>query len=186
MDAQTAETRVLAAAYELFYERGVQAVGMDEIRATSGVSLKRLYKLFPAKERLVESYLRQRDERLRESMTRYVEAHESPERRLLAVFDWLHEWFSEPDFRGCAFINMFGELGSTSPVVIDATRAHKEAVRQYLTELVAAADQPAWLTDQLALLVEGAITTAAIFGTAEPARQARAAAARLLTTTRND
>ena len=49
MDPQTAKARVLDAAEELFYGRGVQDVGMDEIRSASGVSLKRLYRLFPAK-----------------------------------------------------------------------------------------------------------------------------------------
>jgi hypothetical protein len=27
----------------------------------------------------------------------------SPGQQILAVFDFLHEWFSEPDFRGCPF-----------------------------------------------------------------------------------
>ncbi|GAA3352443.1 hypothetical protein GCM10020366_02110 [Saccharopolyspora gregorii] len=47
MDQRTATTRLLDAAEELFYARGVQAVGMDEIRAASGVSLKRLYSASP-------------------------------------------------------------------------------------------------------------------------------------------
>ena len=25
-----------------------------------------------------------------------------PDERVLAVFDWLHQWFGEPGFRGCA------------------------------------------------------------------------------------
>jgi AcrR family transcriptional regulator len=33
--------RVIAAADELFYRHGIQATGMDEVRAAAGVSLKR-------------------------------------------------------------------------------------------------------------------------------------------------
>jgi len=57
MDSAVVRGRVLDAAEELFYGRGIQSVGMDDIRGTSGVSLKRLYQLFPAKEQLVEAYL---------------------------------------------------------------------------------------------------------------------------------
>ena len=39
--------RVIDAADALFYSRGIRAVGMDDVRNEAGVSLKRLYALFP-------------------------------------------------------------------------------------------------------------------------------------------
>jgi AcrR family transcriptional regulator len=180
VDAETAEVKALDAAEALFYRRGVQTVGMDEVRSASGVSLKRLYSLFPSKGDLVEAYLRRRDGRWRRRLAEYADARTSPEERILAVFDWLFLWFSEPDFRGCAFINSFGELGATSQAVADIARLHKDEFRRYLAGLVAAANRPTRLTDHLVLLAEGAMTTAAISGSAEPARQAREAAQLLL------
>ncbi|MGH3392653.1 MAG: TetR/AcrR family transcriptional regulator, partial [Actinomadura sp.] len=169
MDSETAEARVLEAAETLFYARGVQAVGMAEIRTAAGVSLKRLYRLFSSKDALVAEFLRRHDQWRREALTAYVDAHaDSPRERILAVFDWQYTWFSRPDFRGCAFTNCYGELGATSAMVVEVTRAHKAAIRQYLADLVAAAGEPAWLTGQLELLAQGAIVTAAIFGTPEP------------------
>ncbi|MEV1023167.1 TetR/AcrR family transcriptional regulator [Streptomyces sp. NPDC050264] len=172
--------RVLDAAQKLFYGRGIQAVGMDAVRNASGVSLKRLYQLFPSKEALVLQFLRQRDARWRQTLTDHVEAQPAPEERITAVFDWLHKWFSEPGYRGCAFINSFGEMGAVSPDVAAQARHHKRAFHDYLAQLVTAAGRPAELADQLALLAEGAITTAAVFGTPEPAHQARAAARLLM------
>lgn len=180
MDTQTAQTRLLDAAEELFYGRGIQAVGMDDIRSASGVSLKRLYQLYPSKESLVDAYLRRRDVRWRQSLESHADAQAAPLERILAVFDWLSDWFGEADFRGCGFINAFGELGATSPAVAEVARAHKEAFRRYLGRLVAAAGGEAWLADQLTILAEGAMTTAAICGSSEPARQARDAARTLL------
>ncbi|GHG52442.1 TetR family transcriptional regulator [Streptomyces griseocarneus] len=177
---EDAEGRVLDAAEELFYAHGLQAVGMDALRTASGVSLKRLYRLFPSKEALVEAYLRRRDERWRAELAAYADARPAGRERLLAVFDWLGTWFAEPGFRGCAFVNSFGELGSSSPGVAAAARAHKDAFRRYLAGLAAGAGAPAHLADQLLLLAEGAITTAALSGTAAPARQAREAAGVLL------
>ncbi|WP_156769594.1 TetR family transcriptional regulator, partial [Nocardia sp. 852002-20019_SCH5090214] len=43
-------TALLDAAERLMYAHGVQAVGMDRIREVSGLSLKRIYSMFPTKE----------------------------------------------------------------------------------------------------------------------------------------
>jgi AcrR family transcriptional regulator len=164
---------VLEQAEALFYERGVQQVGMDEVRTAAGVSLKRLYQLFPSKDRLVEEYLLARDARWMNAVTAHAINAGNP---VLAVFDWLAEWFAEPDFRGCAFVNAYGELGTASPAVAAIARRHKEAFRGLLRDLADDVE----LGDQLTLLAEGAITMAAITGTVEPAHQARRAAEALL------
>lgn len=180
MDQQTAQDRALDAAEDLFYRRGVHAVGMDDIRDTSGVSLKRLYQLFPNKEHLVTAFLRRRDVRWRGGLTEHTGRVADPRERLLAVFDWLHTWFTDPDYRGCAWINCFGELGATSPAVAEEARTHKEGFRRILRDLSAAAGHDDDLAEQLLLLAEGAIVTAAITGDPAAARQARTAAAKLV------
>ncbi|MEU4100296.1 TetR/AcrR family transcriptional regulator [Streptomyces tanashiensis] len=181
MDAETAELKVLDTAERLFDERGVQAVGMDAIRTASGVSLKRLYQVFPSKDLLVEAVLRRRDEAVRAALTGHgARTAEGPYERALAVFDWLAGWFAEPGFRGCAFINTFGELGGVTPVVAGIARDHKEALRAHFAEQTDALGAPPVLADQLALLANGAMAVAGITGSPEPAAQAKAAARVLL------
>ena len=184
MDTEAAREQALAAAREqaldaaeeLFYARGIQTVGMDDIRGASGVSLKRLYQLFPAKELLVEAYLKRRDVRWRQRLAEHVDGYEEPEQRILAVFEWLGRWFAEPDFRGCAWINSYGELGATSPRVVTQVRAHKGAFKDYLEGLSTEAGLPDVVADQLFLLAEGAMVTAGITRETEPAEQACGAA----------
>jgi len=182
LDTATAQAQVLDAADELFYERGVQVVGMDAIRAASGVSLKRVYQLFPAKDRLVEAYLERRGRQWLSMMSEAVAPHDDPRERILAVFDALHGWFLERNYRGCSFINSFGELGAVSPRVAELAHDHKAGFRQFLLELAttAGAPDPGRLADHLNLLAEGAITTAAISGSAEPALRGREGAELLL------
>ncbi|WP_414506602.1 TetR/AcrR family transcriptional regulator [Streptomyces sp. NEAU-L66] len=183
MDHDEARARILDAAEKLFYERGIQSVGMDELRTAAGVSLKRLYQCFPAKHDLVEAYLRRRDSRWRAALAEYVDAHaDEPSARPLAVFDWLGEWFAEDGFRGCAFLNAYGELGATSERVGCVAREHKEALLGYVAELVRAASvaEPESLARQLVLLIDGAIAGAALMGEPSAARQARTAAAALM------
>ncbi|GAB3564449.1 helix-turn-helix domain-containing protein [Amycolatopsis endophytica] len=175
MDLDEARVRVLDAAGELFAARGIQAVGMDAIRAGSGVSLKRLYQCFPAKGDLVEAWLRRRDAWWRQSLADYVGTRSDP---VLAVFDWLRRWFGEEDFRGCAFLNAWGELGESVPGVARVVREHKDLVRAYLRSVAGSDD----LGDQIFTLVEGATVIAGVTGDPEAAGRAQAAARTLLRT----
>jgi AcrR family transcriptional regulator len=173
-------SRALDAAEDLIYARGVQSVGMDEIRDRSGVPLKRLYQLFSSKENLVVAVLERRDTRWHERLSAYVDRVADPQSRVLAVFDWLGDWFAEPGFRGCAWINTNGEMGAVSPAVADQARRHKATFKRYLGQLVADAGLPPSLTDQLALLADGAMADAGIFATPESASRAREAAETLI------
>lgn len=176
MDDEEARTRLLDAAEELFYRHGIQAVGMDRIRTASGVPLKRLYRLFPAKESLVTAYLERRDRRWLTSLRTAALTPTEPRARVLAVFDWLADWFTEPDFRGCAFLNAYGELGAAAPEVV---RVHKAELHALLADLSPDAD-PA-LADRLLILTEGATTVATLTPGPEPAHRAREIAELLLT-----
>jgi len=173
---ETAREAALEAADRLFYAKGIQGVGMDELRSASGISLKRLYRLFPSKDAIVEQVLLGRHREWTEGVSSAVARETEPRQRLLAVYDFLAGWFTQEDFRGCAFINSFGELGGTSPRIAEIVRSHKDDFQKYLSALTAEIGAPASLAPQLAILAEGAQTTAAISGSAEPARQARAAA----------
>ena len=180
MNDETARELVLEAADRLYYARGIQAVGMDELRGAAGVSLKKLYALFPSKEAIVEQMLSRRNQRWMHGVTATAEQYTGPRDKLLSVFDFLADRFAEGDFRGCAFINSFGELGASAPSVAEAARAHKAAFQDHVAGLVADAGLPAVLATQIVLLAEGAQTTAAILKTPDIAGQARAAAAVLI------
>jgi AcrR family transcriptional regulator len=169
---------LLDAAERLFYERGIQAVGMDAVRAASGLPLKRIYGFFAAKEDLVVAVLRRRDLRWRGSLAAHVEQTPDARERVLALFDWLADWFAEPGFRGCAWINAYGELSASSEPVLAEVRSHKRAFHDQIAVWADAAGLPT--AEPVILLAEGAIVTAAINGDPAPARQARAVVAALL------
>lgn len=172
--------RIIDTADRLYYAKGYAAVGMDELRAEAGVSLRRLYALFPSKDDIVLAVLERKHVRWERGVTERVSRVSSPRDRLLAIYDYLADWFCQDDFRGCGFINVFGELGATRPAVAQAVRDHKASFRAYVSGLVADAGAPRALADQLAILAEGAQTTAAISGDVVAAEQARAAAAVLI------
>lgn len=183
MDHEQARERLLTAAEALYYARGIHAVGMDEVRDRAGVSLARLYRLYPSKQHLVAGYLRARDERWRARLADWVDAHapvgSGSRARLLAVFDWLAGWFAEPDYRGCAFINAWGEVGGTDGLIVAAIREHKELFRDYLVGLAGDLPDPTETAEQVQTLAEGAMVTSSILG-GQAAARAKAAAEAIL------
>jgi AcrR family transcriptional regulator len=180
MTDEQARAAALDAADRLFYERGIRAVRMEDVRDQSGVSLKRLYKLFPHKDRLAEEALRRRDAAFITALRAYAETRRTPRARVLSLFDFLAEWFAEPDFRGCPFINAFGEMSSTSASVPAAAQSQKRALRALIGELIKPAGGSAALADQLGMLFNGAIVSASMLGDNRAASHAKQAAKTLL------
>ncbi len=185
MDDTEARERILSAADELYYAKGYTAVGMAELRAAAGVSLRRLYTLFPSKSDIVKAVLERRHETWKAAVTARVDAAGPDAReRLLAVYSYLQEWFGTQSFNGCAFINAYGELGGTDPEVAEIVREHKASFQRFMTGLVTELGAPPLLASQLSMLAEGAQTTAAISGDPAVAAQARSAAEVLIDASR--
>src|SRR3954454_10188556 len=104
----TARERLVDAAYELFAQRGIRDVSIDEIVANSGVARATLYRHFKSKDELALAFLERREQRWTFGA---IEAEarrrgETPEERLLAIFDVFHEWFHRSDFEACSFVNV--------------------------------------------------------------------------------
>ncbi|WP_051939427.1 TetR/AcrR family transcriptional regulator [Phaeacidiphilus oryzae] len=130
--------RILLAAEELFYERGITAVGVDLIAERSGVTKRTLYNRFGSKDRLVAAYLAERDERWRSLVRAAVEGCADPVEAVTAPFEVLREW-GEGSGRGCAFVNALAELPDP------AHPGHRIAV-----------DQKLWLRDLFRGLADAA------------------------------
>jgi AcrR family transcriptional regulator len=178
-----ARARILDAASEAFYRRGIGAVGVDAIVAEADVAKATLYRHFRSKDDLVVAFLRRRDERWRDWLRADVERlSPDPAGRPLAVFDALGGWFSSDDFRGCAFINAAAEIADPGHPARAAVQEHKRLCGEYLAELLVAAGSPRAAEDAsvLLLLMEGAMVSALIERDPTPAARARAAAARVL------
>jgi AcrR family transcriptional regulator len=166
-------------ALTLFSRYGFHATGIDRILSESGVAKMTLYKHFKSKDELILAALRRRDELHRNWFMREVEKlATTPRDRLVALFTALEAWFKSEEFSGCCFINATAEYAAQDDPIHAAAAEHKRLIRSYVREqaMAAQAKDPDELTNQLMLLMEGAIVSAQITGEAVPAQQARAAA----------
>jgi len=180
----TLHEHILEVATDLFYRQGVRAVGVDAIVASAGIAKMTLYQHFGSKDDLILAFLRRRDERWRDWLRGAVgRLAGAPKERLLAIFDALEEWFTSPEFRGCAFINTAVEIADPNHPAHRAALEHKQLVQAYIAALAreAGVDDSETLSRRLLILVEGAIVTAQVGTDPAPARQAREAAEVLIT-----
>ncbi|MBA2640251.1 MAG: TetR/AcrR family transcriptional regulator [Nocardioidaceae bacterium] len=174
--------RLLDAACELFYARGIRAVGVDEVANVAGTTKKTLYDQFRSKDRLVAAYLRRRAKLWRAFVGSHLDEHaaEPGAERVLAVFDSARAWHQRHS-RGCAFVNAWAELGGTDHPGCAVVLEEKRWMRTLFVQLVMAtpsADPD--LGPRLDLLYEGALVAATAGGQADAFEHARAAAATLL------
>lgn len=168
-----ARTAILLATDTLFYQRGITAVPMSDIRDQSGVSLRRLYSLFPHKSDLVTGWLEDRHTSWITMFTAGIQHRlDAGQEQLAAVFGSLGDWLVATDFRGCGFINTLAETGVVTEEHRIIIRRHKVALIEQLTPFT---DQP----DVLAVLIDGAIVQAAVFASLDPVNSARLAATQL-------
>lgn len=128
--------RILVAAHALFYGEGIRATGVDKIIAQASVSKVTFYRQYASKDDLIRAYLDYRHGKwmswFQTSLAEGTAAGSSPANALVAT---LRRWFSQPDFRGCAFLNAAAELGSSDPDILATVRCHKQEMSSVLDDL---------------------------------------------------
>ena len=178
---------MLDAADQLFYRNGISGVGVDTIVAEARVAKMTLYKHFGSKDELVAEFLRRHAALgLARMQPVGLQAGATAEERLLAVFDALEAWFGSEGFQGCAVLNASAEL--TDPrhpgmAIIQQYLRDKRAIVASMTSELDVADAEA-LADQLVTLIHGATVLAHAQRSVQPARQAKQAAAALISAAR--
>lgn len=174
---------VLDTAARLFYARGVHEVGMDELVRETGLGKATVYRLFPTKDALVAAYL----DRLATGIFATIDADSEgapPDTALLDVLAAIEQDLARSTFRGCAFNNASIEFEDPEHPARVVARDYRAGLARRLTELAVALtrDEAAGtsLGRRLAVLVDGAYTSAAHLGPAGPAADGLALARALV------
>lgn len=187
LSTESAQESILRSADELFYERGIAAVGMAEVRDSAGVSLRRLYSLYPSKSDLVAAWLEDRHitwmKWFADSVDQRIEGGVEP---VSAIFEAIEEWALSPVYRGCAFLNTIAETTEINDTHRAIVADHKRALLQQVSVLVNRAypTAPDWLVGALGVLIDGAVVQSAVFGSITPIADASSAAFALVESTR--
>jgi AcrR family transcriptional regulator len=159
-----ARERILSSAYELFARHGVRGVGVDEVIKRAKVAKATLYRHFASKDDLVLAFLQQREQLWTKDWVE-VEARrrgETPEERLLAIFDLFDEWFQREDFEGCSFINVLLEMNDRTSPIGGASAVYLANIRSIIRSLAdeAGLRDPEQFAHSWHILMKGSIVAA--------------------------
>ncbi|MET0838821.1 MAG: TetR/AcrR family transcriptional regulator [Marmoricola sp.] len=170
-----AARRILDAASDLYYRRGITSVGMDLVAEQAGTTKKTIYDRFGSKDGLVVAYLEARAVRWQSYVTgRLDEVEGSAADRAVAVLDALESWLEAAE-RGCGFVNAYAELSTSSERATVVVRAEKQWMRDLYGRVLAegGVEDDGSLARRLALVHEGAIIESTAGGSAYALDDAR-------------
>jgi|SRR5208283_725922 len=184
-----ARQKIIAAALDLFYRQGYLATGINQVIAEAGVSKNTFYYYFPSKEDLCIAYLQERHKVWMGWLREEIDSHEIPYERLMSIFNFLEVWLTQCNFRGCAFLNISSEVPDLKHRIRKEVVAHKDSLRDVFSDILEALKNsdrqyskidPAFLSDILYVLFEGAVSACQNYGDAVLIDTAHSAFARLL------
>jgi len=141
MTASSPRERLLATARRLFYSEGIHAVPVDRLVTEAGVTRATFYRHFPAKEHLVEAYLRATDSDLRAAVAEALD-QASPQQSAAALLDLIGQVTCSAGFRGCHFINASAEYPDPADAVRVAVAEHRAWFQDTVTRLAEQAGHP--------------------------------------------
>jgi len=101
---------IIETASRLFYEKGYNLTGINEIIAEAGIAKATLYSHFKSKDDLCVAYLQFKNETFLKDVRAYMLKAQEGENQILALFDFLKKFFKNKDFNGCWCINTVSEI----------------------------------------------------------------------------
>jgi AcrR family transcriptional regulator len=176
--------RIMQAASDLFYRRGIRAVGVDTITSEAGTNKMSFYRNFSSKDELVAEYLRAEERDGWQWWDETVAEHAGdPRAQIGSLFDVLIETTDDEDCRGCALANAAVEITEPSHPAHPVIQKYKAEMRRRFRQLAHAvgAREADALGDALMLLWEGSYLSSLTFaGHSGPVHGAAKAARALI------
>jgi AcrR family transcriptional regulator len=170
-------------ATDLFYRRGIRAVGVDTIANEAGTNKMSFYRSFASKDELVAEYLREEERDGWVWWDRTVAAHAGDARaQVEALFDMLVANTCKDESRGCALANAAVEITEPDHPARPVIEQYKKEMRRRFRELAREmkARDPGTLGDSLMLLWEGSYLARITLGRDGPVQGATNAARALI------
>ncbi len=178
MAARDTRNHIIDTASELFYNRGYNLVGINEIIAKSDIAKATLYSHFKTKEDLLLAYLDKMDRDFMCSIKATLDEEPSGDEKIRAVLKFLLPYFNQDNFNGCWCVRSLAEVPRDNAIVRKYLKESKSRFLRFLKLLVFEnkpelnSEQRESLSLHLYLLYEGAMTGAHLHNEAWPIEHA--------------
>jgi AcrR family transcriptional regulator len=181
-DRTSPRDRLIDTAADLFYDRGLPNVGINEVTDRAGVARMTLYNNFESKEALALAAFERTAEGRRAVMEQALKRARTPSDAVKVMFDISERFATESRFRGCPFINVTVQDPNPDGAMHTLVRTHKDWIRAGFRDIAVRAGhkKPDTAAQQLLALLDGSSVEAFIQGSAESIRASKQAALFLL------
>jgi AcrR family transcriptional regulator len=125
-----ARDRLLRTASAIFYAKGINSVGVEEIVSEARVTRATFYRHFPSKDDLIVAYLKATDEHIRAQVHTITEHQQPAVDTIRAIARWIVGQIKSSEFRGCAFLNAAAEYPDADSRVQRAVLDHRAWFQQ--------------------------------------------------------
>lgn len=173
--------QIIKTAFTLFYEKGIHAVGINEVIKTAGVAKKTLYNHFVSKDALILATIEYHHKQFIDWLVSRMEQGETSKDALLIIFEGLDDWINNRVnefelFRGCYFNHCCAEYSNTKNEIYDASQNHKYLFKSIVAGHVHSfeenKDKAFYLIENIFLLSEGAMSSALLLNDNQSAKKA--------------
>ena len=179
-----AKQRIIETASDLFYRKGYNSTGIDEVIREAGVAKATLYAHFRSKKDLCIDYLQHRNTQYFANLDTFLESYPQGAEQVLGVFDFLAAFYETKEFAGCWAVRTASEVPEADEDIRSEVVRQKTQLMAYLEVLLKHAESAAPKrmpsARQVYLLYEGAVTESFIHSEAWPITEAKAICARML------
>lgn len=171
--------RIIETASALFYKNGYNATGINEIISESGIAKATLYNHFKSKEDICLAYLQFKNTTFLNDIEAFVRSQQTGITQVLAIFDFLQQFFQDRDFNGCWCIKTVAEIPKDNVRVRDEIQAQKKVFLQLIEKIISTnlsiqkESQISSLARRVYLLYESAISESHLHREDWPIKEAK-------------
>ena len=175
--------RLIHTAAELFYEKGYNNTGINEVIAKAQVAKASMYSHFKTKEELCIAYLQHKESDFLLNLKNYIDKLPIGQAKLTGIFDFLLEFYHSTGFRGCWCINTMSEIPRDNQRIREEILRQKTALKKYIADLLMEHSKVTNVVsacNQLYLIYEGAVAESYLHQAEWPILEAKEIASKLI------
>ncbi len=179
MKQSEVRTRIIETASHLFYKNGYNTTGVNEIISESGIAKATLYSHFKSKEDLCVAFLQFKHNTFMKDIEAFTNGKEKGTAQILALFDYLLQFFQDREFNGCWGIKTVAEIPQDNEKIRRELQDQKKEFLALIMALVAKnlhtsnQEEITQMGRRIYLLYEGAVVESHLHQNDWPIKEAR-------------
>lgn len=154
---------IVKTASDLFYKKGYNLTGINEIIKESGIAKATLYNHFKSKDDICLAYLQYKNKSFLSEIKAFTKKTPKGKKRILSLFNFLDTFFTDPQFNGCWCIKTVAEIPRDNKVILLEIQNEKKQFIEFIYKLTIAnltrktEKEYRQLVRQIYVLYEGAV-----------------------------